>query len=142
VIGLDGVREGRRLNKILREYDCGDGEDLRIIVALKNRYGPANIDFPLSMTSRGLVGLEKRAAMKDAGRTGNKVTDMLLERGRLASELEDARQGVRDIEKEIEELDVQAERQALKASQEAAKAPPPEGKKAKRKKADLRVVPT
>jgi DNA repair protein RadA/Sms len=131
LVQLDHVPEGRQLNRIIREYDC-DGEDLRIIVAWKNRFGPTNTEYPLAMTPNGLVGLPRRRAVKDASKTGNKVTDLVLERGRLVDEIDAAQQALRDAKKELEELDTKAERAALRDSRAAAEAKPPD---------DMRVIP-
>lgn len=123
IIALEPLsNEPRRLRRILREYDCEvGGEDVRSIIAYKNRNGPAMIDFPLAMTGEGLIPLQ-RMPVRGArgGKGGNPLASARLERAALEDQLTAAQADVAAARKEIAALDDSSLRLAVREERAAA----------------------
>lgn len=121
IIELENVAEARRINRLMREYNCDVDGELRVVVMHKNRNGPTGIDYPLVMTPTGLKGVEKLSneRRKSTFKTGNPIADMVNERELLADELEDAQADVKGLKETIKDLDEQIAKKSVELQRKA-----------------------
>lgn len=109
------IDDGRRRARILRQYGLDDG-DVRLLIAIKNRFGPTGQEFPLLMTDSGFTEIPKAMKRDERKPTGDPICDEILELDALDEQIEQLMAERKDL---IEERD----ERKLKLAKMAAEAP-------------------
>ncbi len=102
LVEVQVIDDGRKRARILREFGLSDG-DVRLLMAVKNRFGATHNEHPMLMTAHGFTAIPK--AMKiTRSKTGDPLRDMILEKEWLEEDMREQKEVLRDMREELSDM--------------------------------------